>query len=298
MKNFPVWRSMLFLPAHVEKFVAKAHTRGADAYILDLEDSVPAAEKAVARGMIAAGAALVSQLGAGALVRVNQPWEATALDLDAAVGPGVAAIVLPKVDDAEQVRAAARHIDALEARRGMTVGHTVLIAQIEDVAALPRLDEIATSSPRLLGMILGSEDFSASAGMEPIPEALLLPNQMVVFACRRAGIQALGFPASIADYADPDAFRRTIELARKLGFVGAFCIHPSQVAILNEAFSPSATEVEYARGLIAAYEAAVSAGKGAVEYGGKMIDPPVVVRAQETLRRMRVTNLFPEVNPQ
>jgi len=277
---------MLFLPAHVEKFVAKAHTRGADGYILDLEDSVPASEKEAARRMIPAGAAQVSQSGAVALVRVNQPWAATELDLEAAIGPQVKAIVLPKVDGADYVRAATRKIDALEIARGMLPGHTLLIAQIEDVAALPRLDEIAASSARLMGMILGSEDFSASAGMEPIAEALFSPNQMVAFACRRAGILPLGFPASIADYADPDAFRRTIELAKKLGFVGAFCIHPSQMAIMNEAFAPSAKEIEYARGLIAAYEQAVKEGRGAVEYKGKMIDPPIVARAQELLRRV------------
>jgi citrate lyase subunit beta/citryl-CoA lyase len=284
--SFPVWRSMLFLPAHVEKFVSKAHTRGADAYILDLEDSVPSGEKVTARNMVATGAKQVMQRGRAAIVRVNQPWSETKLDLESVIGTGVKAVVLPKVNDPEYVRAAAERIDALEAQRGMTSGHTLLIAQIEDVAALPRLDDIAVSSPRLMGMILGSEDFSASAGMEPIPEALFAPNQSVLFACRRAGILPFGFPASIADYSDLDRFRATIKLARQLGFVGAFCVHPSQVSILNDEFSPSEQEITHARGLIDAYEKAVSEGKGAVEYRGKMIDPPVVARAQELLRRI------------
>lgn len=285
-RSFPIWRSMLFLPAHVEKFIAKAHTRGADAYILDLEDSVPASEKDAARRMIPAGASQVSQTGAAVLVRVNQPWAITKLDLEATVGPKVNGIVLPKVDDPEYVRTVARNIDALEAQLGMNEGHTLLIAQIEDVTALLRLDEIAVSSPRLMGMILGSEDFSASAGMEPIPEALFAPNQQILFACRRAGILPFGFPASIADYADGEAFRRTIELARRLGFVGAFCVHPSQVAIMNESFMPSCGEIEHAKGLIAAYEEGVAKGRGAVEYKGRMIDPPVVARAIEVLRRI------------
>lgn len=289
-KAFPIWRSMLFLPAHVEKFVAKAHTRGADGYILDLEDSVPSSEKEAARKMIPSGAAQVSQAGGAALVRVNQPWAMTERDLEASICPLVKAIVLPKVDSPEYVQAASRKIDFLEAGQAMETGHTFLIAQIEDVSALPRLDEIAVSSPRLMGMILGSEDFSAAAGMEPIPEALFAPNQMVAFACRRAGILPLGFPASIADYANLDAFRRTIELARKLGFVGAFCVHPSQVSIMNEAFAPSAAEIEHAKGLIAVYEQAVSEGRAAVEYKGKMIDPPVVARAQELLRRAPAIN--------
>lgn len=285
-RSFPLWRSMLFLPAHVDKFVSKAHTRGADAYILDLEDSVPFGEKEIARRKVLAGAAQVSQGGAAALVRVNQPWAMTELDLEAAIGQKVAAIVLPKVDDPEYVRAVARKIDALEVQHGMESGHTLLIAQIEDVAALPRLDEIAASSPRLMGMILGSEDFSTSAGMEPIPEALFAPNQQILFACRRAGILPLGFPASIADFADGEAFRRTIELARRLGFVGAFCVHPSQAVIMNQAFAPTPQEIEHARGLVTAYEEGVAKGRGAVEYKGKMIDPPVVARAREVLCRV------------
>jgi citrate lyase subunit beta/citryl-CoA lyase len=282
---FPVWRSMLFVPAHAGKFIAKAHERGADAYILDLEDSVPAAEKPTARQMLPSAAAQVSQSGASVLVRVNAPWDITAIDLQAAALPGIAGIVLPKVDGAKIIQDAAARLDILEAERGIAPGQILLIAQIEDVGALPRLDDIATASPRLMGMILGSEDFSASCGMQPIPETLFMPNQSIQFACRRAGILPLGFPGSIADYSDPETFRSTMKRARQMGFVGAFCIHPSQVAIMNEAFSPSALDVADAQGVISAYEAGLSAGRGAVEYQGKMIDLPVVARARELLRR-------------
>lgn len=137
-------------------------------------------------------------------------------------------------------------------------------------------------------MILGSEDFSASAGMEPIPEALFAPNQQIVFACRRAGILPFGFPASIADYTDLELFRTHIRLARRMGLVGAFCIHPSQVAPMNEEFLPSSADIEAARGVIAAFEAAAREGRGAASYRGKMIDPPVVARAQEVLRRVGI----------
>lgn len=290
----PVWRSMLFLPAHVEKFVARAHQRGADACILDLEDSVPLAEKAAARRGAQASARRIAAHGTSVLVRVNQPWAVAELDLDAAVGPDVEAIVLPKVEDAAFVEAVASRLDRLEGERGIAVGRTRLIAQIEDVRALPALDAIATSSPRLLGMILGSEDFAASAGMAPIPEALLLPNQLVLFACRRAGILPFGFAGSIAAYDDAVAFRAQIRLARQLGFVGAFCVHPAQVAVLNEEFSPSAEEVADARGAIAAFEAAAARGHAAAEYHGRMIDPPVAARARELLRRAPA----PSHNPQ
>jgi len=281
----PVWRSMLFVPAHVKRFVERAYARGADACILDLEDSVPLAQKASAREAVAAAAASIVGRGTPVLVRVNQPWELAAADIDAAIGPDVSALVLPKVNDAATVHAVAERIDALEVQFGLRAGHTRLIALIEDVQALPALDAIAQSTPRMLGMILGPEDFSASAGMLPVPEALTLPNQMVLFACRRAGILPFGFPGSIADFGDAEAFAKTIRLASQLGFVGAFCIHPAQVPVLNTGFSPSSDDVAHARGAIAAFEAAEREGRGAAEYRSKMVDLPVVVRARETLRR-------------
>ena len=284
--DFPLWRSMLFIPAHRDDFVGKASQRGADAYVLDLEDSVPEAQKNEAREAVVSAADIVAQDGAAALVRINQGLSQATADLEACVHPGVQAIVVPKVVSGSQLQELSEHIDKLEAKRSITQGHTRLIAQIECVHGLANLDDIAGSSNRLLGMSLGSEDFSASAGMEPTPEGLLAPNQAIVFACRRAAISPFGFPASIADYSDIDRFRNTIQFARQLGFVGALCIHPSQVAILNEEFAPSDAEIERARALIAAYEQGLSEGKGAIEFQGSMVDAPVVARAREVLLRV------------
>jgi citrate lyase subunit beta / citryl-CoA lyase len=276
---------MLFLPGHVRKYFERAHTRGADAYILDLEDSVPDEAKAQARGLLAEAAYGVTRDGAAALVRINADSEVSRADVDAACIPSVSAIVMPKVVDAAQVSLISDQLSMLESSRGMASGGVRLIAQIESVHALPRLDAIAGSSPRMLGMILGSEDFSASAGMDPIPEALSGPNQQVLFACRRAQILPFGFAASIAEYADLALFRARIRLARQMGFVGAFCIHPSQVAVLNEEFSPSAAQIDEANGTIAAFEAATREGRGAATFRGRMVDLPVVARAREVLRR-------------
>ncbi|WP_372661308.1 CoA ester lyase, partial [Hydrogenophaga sp.] len=230
-------------------------------------------------------AAAIAARGTPVLVRVNQAWEMAALDIDVAVGPAVRALVLPKVNDAATVQAVVERLDRLEAQRGLPAGHTRLIALIEDVQALPALDEIAASTPRMLGMMLGPEDFSASAGMAPVRETLMLPNQLVQFACRRAGILPFGFPGSIADYGDAEAFAQTIRLARQLGFVGGLCIHPAQVAVMNTGYSPSDEDIAQARGAIEAFEAAEREGHGAAEYRSKMVDLPVVVRARETLRR-------------
>jgi citrate lyase subunit beta/citryl-CoA lyase len=288
MNVLPTWRSLLFLPAHIDKFVEKAHTRGADAYILDLEDSVPIELKDEARKKIETAALSVSQSGAEVLVRINSGLRLAIRDLEYAVCEHVKAIVLPKVLSAAQVRLLADVIQELEVEKNLSLGHTGIIAQIEDVNALPHLDEIACSSPRLLGMTIGTEDFASSAGVEPIPEALFVPNQQLLLACRRANIMPLGFPASIADYSDIESFKTTITLARKLGFVGAFCIHPSQVAVLNEYFIPSEKEVLYARELIAAFETQSKQGKVVFQFKGKMIEAPVISRARNLLRRVRL----------
>lgn len=287
---YPGWRSLLFIPVHVDKFVAKAHTRGADAYILDLEDSVPLAEKSIARGKVISAAEQVSIDGAAALVRINLDEHMAQLDLEASIDTSVAAIVIPKVESAEQVVSIAEKIDQLEQERGIQANHTCLIAMIESVEALPKLDEIATAHPRVISVTLGSEDFSASAGMHSIPETLLLPNQMIAYACRRAGISPLGFPGSIADYSDIAVFRKTIQFANKLGFVGAFCIHPKQAVVLNEELMPSAEAVNNAKGLIEAFEKGLAEGRGAVEYKGKMIDMPVVISARELIARFEKIN--------
>jgi citrate lyase subunit beta/citryl-CoA lyase len=288
MNVHPFWRSLLFLPTHNDKFVEKAHSRGADAYILDLEDSVPIELKDTARKKVKAAALSVSQSGADVLVRINSPLRLAIRDLEHVVSQSVKAIVLPKVVNAEQVHLLADVINELEIEQNIDIGHTAIIAQIEDVNAMPHLDAIASSSPRMIGMTIGSEDFATSAGMEPIPEALFMPNQQVLMACCRANIMPLGFPASIADYSDMQHFKATITLAKKLGFVGAFCIHPSQVTVLNEGFIPSEQDVLHAQDLIQAFETQCKQGKAVIQFKGKMIDAPVVTRAKNLLSRVAV----------
>jgi citrate lyase subunit beta / citryl-CoA lyase len=255
-RSWPIWRSMLFVPSHVEKFVEAAHTRGADAYILDLEDSVPLAKKSAARGSLARASGLVARSSAAVVVRINGEPALVGDDLQAAVIPGVAALMVPKVESGDDVRALDTRIGELERDRQLSPGQMLLIAQIEHVCTLPRLDDIATSSPRLMGMILGSEDFSMSAGMDPTPETLYAPNQQMLFACRRAGILPFGFPGSISVFRDVDQLRHLIRLAREMGFVGSYAIHPNQVTVMNELFMPSKDELEHARDLLAGWEAA------------------------------------------
>jgi citrate lyase subunit beta/citryl-CoA lyase len=276
---------MLFVPVTAQRFVDGAARRGADAIILDLEDSVAASEKERARTLVPEAARIVSRGGADVVVRINRPLRMTVRDLEAAIGPGVQAIAMPKAESAQHVQLVAEIIDELEAERGMAIGTTRMLAMVETAAAFFHIAEIARAHPRLVALNLGAEDFATSAGILPEAEPLTMPKQMAVFAARAAGIMPMGFIGSIAEFHDLDAFRETIRRSRRFGFVGASVIHPSQVAILNEEFRPSPAEVEHASRVVGAYDKALAEGVGAVTVDGKMIDVPVVDRAKLLLAR-------------
>jgi citrate lyase subunit beta/citryl-CoA lyase len=283
----PLWRSMLFVPVTVAKFVARAAERNADALILDLEDSVPLGEKARGRGLLQAAAATVGKHGADVVVRINRPWRMALADIEAAVSPRVHALMLTKVESAEHVRMVAEVVDELEAERGMVPGATRLVALIETAAAFFRMAEIARAHPRLVGLSIGAEDFALALGMLPEAEGLFYPKQQMIIAARAAGILPLGFLGTVAEFRDLEAFRATIRRSRRLGFAGASCIHPSQVPILNEEYRPAAAEIAEAERVVAVYDSAAAGGIGAVELDGKMIDVPVVERAKRLLARHR-----------
>jgi citrate lyase subunit beta/citryl-CoA lyase len=283
--DLPAWRSLLFVPIVREKFVASAHTRGADGIILDLEDSVPEAEKERARGLVPAAAKEVAKAGADVLVRINRPWHQAFRDIEAAVGPGVMALMCPKVESPEHLSVIAELLDTVEAARGLPAGHTRLVALVETADAYFRVREIAKATPRLVAMSLGAEDFALSVGMEPIGETLQTPKQTVIIAARAAGIIPLGFMGTVADFKDPEVFRQVVRRSRKFGFVAASCIHPSVVHVLNEEYGISPEAIERAKRMIAAYDDVIARGIGAVTFEGKMIDVPVVERERALLRQ-------------
>jgi citrate lyase subunit beta / citryl-CoA lyase len=283
--DLPVWRSMLFVPVTRPRFVEKGADAGADAIILDFEDSVAPSDKERARTLLPDAAKQVSRRGADVVVRVNRPWRLLVRDLEAAVIPGIAALALPKIESAEHVQAIAEIVDELEAERGMAPGTVKLQALVETASGLFRMEGIARAHPRLVAVSVGAEDLALSLGMVPEAEGLFYPKQQCIIAARAAGILPMGFIGTVADYKDLDAFRATIRRSRRLGFLGASCIHPSNVAILNEEFAPGADEVGQAERMVAAYDEALAAGRGSIEFEGKMIDIPVVERAKQMLAR-------------
>lgn len=281
--DLPVWRSMLFVPVNVEKFVETAHTRGSDAVILDLEDSVPPAEKATARTLIAGAAPKVAKSGADVVVRVNQPIELCVRDMEAAISPAVSALMLPKIDGASHVRILSELADRIEAAKGMRVGHTRFSALIETPSAFARAEEIAAASPRLVSISLGSEDFAMEIGGEAATDILHYPKQRVAIAAIAAGLMPMGIIGSVADFSDLEGYRASARLARRMGFRGASCIHPKHVAILNEEFGVKPAELTWARRVIDVYEEAKRQGRASIQLDGKMIDIPIVIKAERVL---------------
>ena len=279
----PRWRSLLYVPVTSDRFVAKAHERGADAVILELEDAVAPARKASARALVRAAAATVAQGGVDVLVRINRPWRLAVRDVEAAVDASVRALVLPKVDSAEHVVALAEVAASVEEERGLPVGHTLFFPRIEGPKGLLDVAGIAAAHPRVVAIGLGSSDFTIATGMEAGGDGNVIASFAVVTAAVAAGRVPIGLVGSITEFGDLDAFRRVAERSRALGLRGAPCVHPSQVPILNEVFAPTDHELERARRVVAEYEQALAVGQGAIVVDGEFVDIPFYEQAKRLL---------------
>ncbi|MGO4723544.1 MULTISPECIES: HpcH/HpaI aldolase/citrate lyase family protein [unclassified Inquilinus] len=277
-------RSLLYVPADRERFVAGAAARGADAVILDLEDGVAESAKPAARAALAAAVPLVGAAGARVLVRINSCLAHAAEDIAAAVRAGADGLLVPKTEDGQWLRLIADRLDELEREAGRPEGWTRLIPLVETLRGLDRRAEIAAATPRTLALVCGTEDLSAEIGAEPDSAVLRLAQQQVLLAARGAGLLPLGLMGSLAGIDDLDALRRAAEEAVRQGFEGASCIHPAQVAVLNQAFTPDAAAVDRARRIVAA----LLQGQGTAKVDGRMVDAPVVARARRVLARAGV----------
>ena len=281
----PVWRSILYVPGNVPKFIDKAHERGADCVLVDLEDSVTLAEKPTARAMLPETMTKVVRGGADVAVRINRPLRLAIPDIEAAVRPGLSALFVTKTEGVQHLKLLDEVVTELERERGMAVGSVGFGAMIEHPRALAHLNDIAERGPRVIAMMLGGEDFALETGSIPGDETLELPKRLVAFAAQAHGVPMIGILGTVADYSDPTAYKKSAERARQFGFSGGTCVHPGLVQALNEAFTPSAEEVAYAKKLIAADEQAAAEGRGSFSVDGKMIDVPVIDRARRLLQR-------------
>lgn len=285
------YRSILFVPGHKPQWLDKALASGADCVVLDLEDSVPADRKAAARGTVAASIRTVRERDArvGLFVRVNPlDTRLTGADLEAVVVPGLTGVFAPKIEAATDVLRYDALLDHFEARNGVT--GLEYIVPVEMVAAIQNARGIAAASPRvgaMIGPTAEHADIARAVGYRWTPEGeeTLYLRSRVLLACKEAGIHPLtGLWERLDDLVGLKTFA---EKGRQLGFRGMIAIHPGHVPVVNEAFTPTADEVEFHEGLLAAYEQAAAAGSGAVRYRGVHIDKAHADTARDWLAHAR-----------
>jgi citrate lyase subunit beta / citryl-CoA lyase len=288
--GWPGWRSLLFVPAHDRPLVQKAAARGADALILDLEDAVAESARASARAALPEVIARLHADGAQVLVRVNSGALDLLRDLEACVRPGLAAVVLPKCEQPQRLRLLDELLSELEAAGALVRGTIGVIGLVETARGLLAAPQLALASMRLLGLALGPEDLALDLGGEPEAELLTEPARRIAWAARAAGRVAIGFPGSIANYTDMERLRADLASARRIGFSAALCIHPRQLEPCHEAFSVTPAEAEHAQRVVEAYAAAERRGLAVCSLEGRMIDRPVVLRAQAVTARWRLQN--------
>jgi citrate lyase subunit beta/citryl-CoA lyase len=278
-------RSLLFVPGHRARMVERALASAADVVLLDLEDGVPPAEKDAARRGVAETVA--SAAGRPARwVRVHRPdGDAIAADLQAVVRTRCDGLLVSKVERPEQVAEVDRAVGSLERERAVGERTVRFIAAIESARGLLAAPGIAAASPRLVALMFGAEDYANDLGLPVEREAegseLLYARSAIVNAAAAARIGAID--SVWPDVRDQEGLRRDALVARRLGYAGKSLIHPDQIAVVNEIFSPRAEEVDYARRVLAAFESAGREGRGATALDGKLVDAPVVERARRVV---------------
>lgn len=274
---------MMFVPGNNPAMMQDAFIYGPDSIMLDLEDSVTMAEKDTARLLVHNALKSIDYGNTEMVVRINPlstPYGKK--DIEAVVKAGVHVIRMPKTETAEEVREVEREIERVEEKLGC-LGRTKIMAAIESTLGVVNAYSIAVASKRMMGIALGAEDYCANLKAQRTPEGseLLLARQTIVVAARAAGIDALDTVYSNLN--DMETFRKEVELIKQLGFDGKSIINPRQIEVVNEVFAPKPKEIEKALTIIAAIKEAEKRGSGVIAVNGKMVDRPVVIRAERTV---------------
>ena len=277
-------RSMLFLPGNNPNMLINGNCLGADAVIFDLEDAVSPAEKDAARILVRNTMRYMDFRGCEIIVRINSVdtsyWK---LDMDAIVPQHPSMLLLPKTGAAADILEADAYLTALEEKLGMAPNTVGLMALIETAMGVENAFSIATASPRVRALFLGAEDLTADLQCKRTKEGreIEYARTRLVVAARAAGIAVYDTP--FTDVNDDEGIWTDARLAKSLGFSGKASISPRHVEVINSVFSPTMKEIEYAYEVMDAIELAKQQGKGAIALHGKMIDAPIVARAQQTI---------------
>jgi len=279
-----LYRSFIFVPGNRENMLERAKSFKADVIMVDLEDSVPTGEKVTARDMAKTWVPTLRREGQRVMVRVNSlDTGLTRSELETLVSPDLYGISLGKVESEWNIKDVDRMLGALEPLKGVEPGSTKISAWIETASALVDARDIAVASPRVITLSFGAEDFTNDMGIErsDAGEEVQVPRSLVPVAARAANVASLDSP--FVAFQDPDALRADAQRARQMGYTGKHAIHPAQLDIINEVFSPAPEEVAYARRIMEAWDKAEAEGRGSLAMDGKMVDVPVVKRAQNLL---------------
>ena len=285
-------RSRLYIPGNEPKFMVNAGLHGPDGVILDLEDSVHPGEKDSARVLVRNALRCVDYGGAERMVRINQlPLGLEDLEMLVPESPDL--ILIPKVEDPRQVRHVYDHIKNVQHESGGS-GPVWLMPILESALGIENAYAIAVAADTVAAVTIGLEDYTADLGVVKTTDGAesLYARMRIVNAARAAGVQAID--SVYGDVGDMDGLRAWGERSRAMGFDGMGCIHPRQIGPIHRAFAPSAAEIEKAFRIVAAFEEAEAKGLGVVSLGTRMIDPPVVLRAQHIVALARQTGLLPE----
>ncbi len=284
----------MFVPGNNPGMMADAHIYGPDSIMLDLEDSVTMTEKDTARLLVYNALKSVDYGDTEMVVRINPlntPYGKK--DIEAVVKAGVHVIRMPKTETAEEVREVEREIERVEKEIGC-LGRTKIMAAIESALGVCNAYAIATASPRMMGIALGAEDYCANLKTQRTPggDELRLARETIVVAARAAGIDALDTVYSNLN--DMETFRKEVEFIHTLGFDGKSIINPRQIEVVNEVFAPTPKAIEKALAVVAAIKEAEKKGSGVIAVNGKMVDRPVVIRAQRVIDLAIVSGIIKE----
>ncbi|MBW7888082.1 MAG: citrate lyase subunit gamma [Bacteroidetes bacterium] len=274
-------RTRLYLPGNEPHYFLNAALHKPDAVILDLEDSVAPSEKDAARILVRNALRTVDFGTSERMVRIN-PFPLGKKDLQEIVSTNVETILIPKCESALHIQSVEDEIEKCLKRHNRQ--HQIfLLPIIESALGVERAFEIATASKNICALAIGLEDYTADIGVERTKKGneSLFARSAIINAAKAAGVQALD--SVFSDVNDEEGLRQSVSEAKAIGFEGKGCIHPRQIKIIHNAFLPSPAEIDYARRIIEAYYTAKASGNGVVALGSKMIDPPVVKRAEKIL---------------
>jgi citrate lyase subunit beta/citryl-CoA lyase len=273
--------SRLYLPGNTPGMMINAGIHRPDGVILDLEDSVAREKKAEARILVRNALRQVNFYGAERMVRINQLQEGL-VDLKYIVPHNIHIILVPKCEDAEQIKILEEKIQEIKNQHNINKD-IYLMPIIESALGVEESFKIALSSPNIVAMAIGLEDYTADLGTRRTKEAMesFYARIRLVNACKAAGIQPID--SVFSDVEDMEGLQETVRKSKSLGFEGMGCIHPRQIIVIRESFAPDKEEIKNARQIIKAFIEAKEKGLGVVSLGTKMIDPPVVRRAEKII---------------